>query len=213
MTARAGSIPARIMVCPGAAAGNARRMTPPPPALSLSNGLLLCIDLQPVFLAAICDSQRVHWRCSFAIEAAKGLGLPVLFTEQVPAKLGGTAEDLLALCEKPEAMGKDAFSAFGNAKIAERLHGSGAKHLLLCGIETPVCVYQTARDALKAGYAVTVLADCVGARRAGDAATVLTHLAAAGCGVLPAETVFYALLQNARHPFFRDYTALVKKYG
>ena len=175
--------------------------------------LLLCIDMQPVFLAAICDSQRVHWRCSFALEAAKGLGLPALFTEQVPAKLGGTAEDLLTLCEKPEVMGKDAFSAFGNAKIAERLRATGAKHLLICGIETSVCVYQTARDALKAGYQVTLLADCVGARRAGDAATVLAHLAPAGCSVLPAETVFYALLQNARHPFFRDYTVLVKKYG
>ncbi len=169
--------------------------------------------MQPVFLAAICDSQRVHWRCSFALETAKGLGLPVLFTEQVPAKLGGTAEDLLALSDQPEAMGKDAFSAFGNAKIVERLRAGGAKHLLISGLETPVCVYQTARDALQAGYQVTLLADCVGARRAGDAATVLTHLAQAGCAVLPAETVFYALLQNARHPFFRDYTVLVKKYG
>ncbi len=186
--------------------------SPSPATPSPSKTLLLCIDLQPVFLAAIPDSQRVHWRCSFALEAARGLGLPVLFTEQVPAKLGGTAEDLLALCPRPEAMGKDAFSAFGNQKIAERLQ-AGPKHLLLCGVETPVCVYQTARDAIRQGLQVTVLADCVGARRAADAALVLTHLAQAGCAVLPAETVFYALLQNARHPFFRDYTALVKKYG
>ena len=179
-------------------------MTPPP--------LLLCLDLQPAFLAAIPDSQRVHWRCSFALEAARGFGLPVLFTEQVPAKLGGTAGDLLALCAQPEGMGKDAFSAFGNEKIAARLRASGAKHLFICGIETPVCVYQTARDALQAGYQVTLLADCVGARRAGDATAVLAHLAQAGCAILPAETVFYALLQNARHPFFRDYTSLVKKY-
>jgi nicotinamidase-related amidase len=202
------------MVCPEAQAGNAGGMSAVvPPALSPSNGLLLCIDLQPVFLATICDSQRVHWRCSFALETARGLGLPVLFTEQVPAKLGGTAADLLVLCEKPEAMGKDAFSAFGNEKIAARLRASGAKHLLLCGLETPVCVYQTARDALKSGFQVTVLADCIGARRSADATTVLAHLAQTGCAVLPAETVFYSLLQNARHPFFRDYTVLVKKYG
>ena len=184
-----------------------------PTALSLTNGLLLCIDLQPVFLAAICDSQRVHWRCSFALETAKGLGLPVLFTEQVPGKLGGTAADLLALCDQPEAMGKDAFSAFGDKKLAARIAASKAKHLLLCGIETPVCVYQTARDALQAGYQVTLLTDCVGARRSDDATVVQTHLRQAGCTVLPAETVFYALLQDAKHPFFRDYTKLVKKYG
>ena len=182
--------------------------------VSPSLPLLLCIDLQPAFLAAICDSQRVHWRCSFALEAAKGLGLPVLFTEQVPAKLGRTAEDLLALAEKPVALGKDAFSAMGNQPIAARLKASGAKHLLVCGIETPVCVYQTVRDALQSGYQVTVLADCVGARRPADATAVLAHLAAqAGCAVLPAETVFYSLLTDARHPFFRAYTQLVKKYG
>ncbi len=175
--------------------------------------LLLCIDMQPAFLAAIPESQRVHWRCSFALEVARGLGLPVLFTEQVPAKLGGTAAELLELCATPEAMGKDAFSAFGNDKIAAQLRARGVKQLLLAGIETPVCVYQTARDALQAGYQVTILADCVGARRADDAARVLTHLAQAGCAVLPAETVFYSLLETAHHPFFRDYTALVKKYA
>jgi len=180
---------------------------------ALALPLLLCIDMQPAFLAAIPESQRVHWRCSFALEAARGLELPVLFTEQVPGKLGGTAADLLALCEKPEAMGKDAFSAFGNDKIAARLRARGTKHLLLCGIETPVCVFQTARDALQAGYQVTILADCIGARRPDDAARVLAHLAQAGCAVLPAETIFYSLLQNARHAFFRDYTAVVKKYG
>lgn len=175
--------------------------------------LLLCIDLQPIFLAAIPESQRVHWRCSFALEAARGLGLPVLFTEQVPHKLGGTAEDLLAHCASPTALGKATFSAMGDAKIAEQLRASRARRLLLCGIDTPVCVYQTARDALKAGYQVTILADCVGARRTSDAVTALTNLAHAGCAVLPAETVFYDLLQSAQHGFFREYTALVKKYG
>jgi nicotinamidase-related amidase len=175
--------------------------------------LLLCLDMQPAFLAAIPESQRVHRRCSFALEAARGFGLSVLFTEQVPTKLGATAADLLALCAQPEIMGKSAFSPFGDKKIAAYLRACGLKNLLICGIETPVCVFQTAMDALKAGYKVTVLADCVGARRAGDAATALAHLAHAGCAVLPAETVFYALLHEARHPFFRHYTGLVKKYG
>lgn len=175
--------------------------------------LLLCIDLQPAFLAAICDSQRVHWRCSFALEAAKGLGLPVLFTEQVPDKLGRTAADLLALVDQPVTLGKDAFSAFGDPQLASRIKASGAQHLLLCGIETPVCVYQTARDAMQAGYAVTLLTDCIGARRTEDASAVLAQLRHQGCTVLPAESVFYSFLGDARHPFFRDYTKLVKKYG
>ena len=129
--------------------------------------LLLCLDLQPVFLAAIGDSHRFHWRCSFALEAATGLGVPVIFTEQVPEKLGETAADLLKLCREPEVLAKTAFSPFAEKKLAARIRARGMKHLLICGLETPICVYQTAVDALKAGYKVTLLSDCLGARRSG----------------------------------------------
>jgi nicotinamidase-related amidase len=175
--------------------------------------LLLCLDLQPAFLAAIPDSQRLHWRCSFALEAAAGLGLPIIFTEQVPAKLGPTAEDLLALAPNPAVFSKDAFSALAHAPLQKHLQAAAARHLLIAGLETPICIYQTARDALAAGYAVTLLSDCVGARRQDDADAVLAQLRHAGATVLPAETVFYSLLAGATHPFFRELTQLVKKYG
>lgn len=178
-----------------------------------SDTLLLCIDLQPVFLSAIPGANLVRRRCEFAVAAATGLGLPVLFTEQVPAKLGHTAPDLLGLVAKPETRGKDTFSAFGDEHITRRIQEIGADHLLVCGIETPVCIYQTALAALRSEYQVTILTDCVGARREADAAAALAALARSGCHLLPAETVFYALLNDARHPFFREYTALVKKYG
>jgi nicotinamidase-related amidase len=175
--------------------------------------LLLCVDMQPVFLSAIPGAAGVLRRCEFAVKAAHGLGLPVLFTEQVPDKLGHTASDLLALLPKPEAHGKDTFSALGDEHITRRMQEIGAEHLLICGIETPVCVYQTAVAALRSEYQVTILTDCVGARRADDATTALAALSRSGCHLLTAETVFYALLNDARHPFFRAYTALLKKYG
>jgi len=175
--------------------------------------LLLGIDLQPVFLATIAGADTLLRRCEFAVSAAHGLGVPALFTEQVPDKLGATAPELLALVPKPETHGKQAFSAFGDEQITRRIQEIGADHLLICGIETPVCVYQTALAALRSEYQVTILTDCVGARRKDDAARALEALARAGCHLLPAETVFYAMLNDARHPFFRAYTALVKKYG
>jgi len=178
-----------------------------------ADSLLLCLDLQPAFLAAIPGAADLLQRCEFAVEAAHGLGLPVLFTEQVPAKLGHTAPELLRLLPKPEACGKDSFSALGDDHITRRVQEIGVEHLLVCGIETPICVYQTAVAALRSEYQVTILTDCVGARRAGDATAALAALAKSGCHLLPAETVFYALLNDAKHPFFRAYTSLVKKYG
>ena len=181
--------------------------------MSDSSTLLLCIDLQPGFLKAIPASTEVLKRASFAIEAARGLGLPILYTEQVPAKLGGTAPELLALAGDAVALGKDSFSALADDKIAEHIASLGVEHLLICGIETPVCVYQTSLDARRLDYQVTLLTDAVGARRPDDANAVLAELIRAGCHALPSESVFYALLHDAKHPFFRAYTTLVKKYG
>ena len=88
-----------------------------------------------------------------------------------------------------------------------------AEHLLICGLETQICVYQTALDALRAGLHVTILSDAVGARRPADAAVCLDALGRAGAHVLPGETVFYALLGDVQHPFFKTYTQLVKSHG
>lgn len=176
--------------------------------------LLLCIDAQPVFLGAIAEGARVQRRCEFAIAAARGLGLPVLFTEQVPAKLGATAPALTALAPTAAVLAKNTFSAFADDAIHDAIvRDAGAEHLLLCGLETPVCVYQTAIAAIAEGLDVTVLSDAVGARRPDDARDCLAALARAGAHILPTETVFYALLHNTGHPFFKAYTQLVKSHG
>jgi nicotinamidase-related amidase len=177
--------------------------------------LLLCLDLQPVFLRAVSNGGQVLRRCQFAVAAARGLGIAVAFTEQVPQKLGAIDPALLALVEAPAVHAKEAFSALATGSHARSLilAGKAVEHLILCGVETPVCVYQSAVDALQCGLSVTVLADCVGARRESDARVCLEALARAGVHVLPAETVFYSILGGADHPFFRAYTELVKEYA
>jgi nicotinamidase-related amidase len=182
----------------------------PPATAALA---LLCLDVQPTFLKAIPGASEIQRRCAFAIQAAAGLDLDVIFTEQVPQKLGPTAPDLLALAATPLVFGKTTFSALAHAPLADALRARGVQHLLLCGIETPVCIYQTAIDAVHADMHVTLLADCTGARRTDDAAVCLEALARAGVHVLPSETVFYSLLRGADHPFFKTYTQLVKRHS
>ncbi|MEO6245205.1 MAG: isochorismatase family protein, partial [Opitutaceae bacterium] len=163
-----------------------------PPALP-SDLLLLAIDLQPKFLAAMADAATVQRRCEFAVAAARGLGLSVAFTEQVPEKLGVTAPTLRALAPEAPVWAKQTFSALADDAIrAALLEHHRVQHLLLCGIETPVCVYQTAVAAIAEDIQVTILSDAVGARRPDDAHACLAALARAGAHVLPSETVFYA---------------------
>lgn len=181
----------------------------------VEGALLLCLDLQPVFLKAVASGDKVLRRCQFAVAAARLLGIPVAFTEQVPTKLGDTDMSLLLLAEPAEVHPKDSFSALaaGTAVRAALTENRHIEHLILCGVETPVCVFQTAVDAIKAGIEVTVLTDCIGARREADAEACLASLARAGAHILPSETVFYTIVRGAAHPGFRAYTDLVKHYG
>jgi len=185
-----------------------------PPFSVPDDAFLLCLDMQPKFIAAVIDGFAVRRRCEFAVAAANGLGIPVAFTEQVPQKLGGTAPELAGLAPRAAVWPKNTFSALADDGIRDALlRQRDVQHLLLCGIETPICVYQTATAALADGLQVTVLSDAVGARRADDARTCLDALARAGAHVLPSETVFYALLHEVGHPFFRTFTQLVKFYN
>lgn len=183
----------------------------PDPLATVTDTLLLCVDMQPVFVRAVAEGERVQRRCEFAVAAARGLGLPIVFTEQVPEKLGTTAPGLRGLAPDARAFAKRTFSALADSSIRDAIvSDSEIEHLLLCGIETSVCVYQTTVDALAAGLAVTILSDAVGARRTDDARACLEALARSGAHILPAETVFYALLHDVSHPFFKAYTQLVK---
>jgi nicotinamidase-related amidase len=176
--------------------------------------LLMCVDMQPKFIGAVTGGFRVRRRCEFAVAAAVGIGVPVAFTEQVPQKLGGTAEELLELAPQASIWGKTTFSALADEVIRDAvIRQRDVQHLLLCGIETPVCIYQTAIAARAEGLEVTVLSDAVGARRVDDAEACIDALSRSGVHVLPSETVFYSLLRDVSHPFFRNFTQLVKDHS
>lgn len=171
---------------------------------------LLVIDMQSVFMKAVPRADMLQKRVAFAIGASQLLGIEVVFTEQVPDKLGTTEESLLALAPQAPVFGKTAFSAFGAEGLAAHLRGRGVRHLLIAGIETPICVYQTATEALRNDFDVTVLADAVGCRRTEDAPFALDAIREAGAFILPSETVFYGILKDASDPRLRAFTQLVK---
>ena len=134
-------------------------------------------------------------------------------TEQNPARLGATNAGLAQYLDPASTFGKQAFSALGSEELREALEAAGCEHLLLAGIEVPVCLYQTAVEARRGEMDVTVLADCVSGRRAEDFPPVYDELRDAGAHLLPSETVFYSLVGSAEHPQFRAYTGLVKEYA
>jgi nicotinamidase-related amidase len=172
---------------------------------------LLCIDLQDAFLNAIPDKDALIRRCGFALEAANLLGVSIAATEQLPEKLGATHAGLAERWpEHTPVFSKSAFSAFEAEGLSRWIESNQIDHLLLVGIEVPICIYQTAVHALGDDLGVTLLSDCVGQRRRDDREPVFQQLLTMEAHILPSETIFYSLLGSAAHPQFRDYTKLVK---
>ncbi|MBL4575242.1 MAG: isochorismatase family protein, partial [Opitutaceae bacterium] len=174
---------------------------------------LLVLDIQGAFLPVIHESNTFLSRCAFAIEASRVFGIQTFFTEQVPEKLGRSHSHLIQLADNPEIFHKTAFSAFRAEGLEEYLKKHGIYHLLIIGLEIPVCVYQTVLQAIDHEIDVTLLSDCLGSRRPQDTPAVLSSLAQMGCNILPSEAVFYSLLGDTTHPDFKSYTELVKKYS
>ena len=174
---------------------------------------LICIDLQDSFLRVIPEREALLKRCAFAVEAAKLLGVRTAVTEQMPDKLGGTTPSIRQrLPEDTPVFDKCAFSALGAEGMDRWIETNQLEHLLLVGVETPICIYQTAVQALGDEMGVTLLADCIGQRRRADRESVLQQLLTMDAHVLPAETIFYSLLGGADHPQFRELMQLVKAH-
>ncbi len=174
---------------------------------------LLVIDAQDAFISSLTDSSIFLQRCSLAIEAARILGIHTLFTEQVPDKLGHTNKELLRRATHPKVFHKTSFSALSAPGIEDFLRDNEVYHVLVCGLETPICVYQTALQALDKDIDATFLSDALGCRRIEDGNVALDAIVGLGCQALPSETVFYSLLSDAHHPCFREFSNLVKTYS
>jgi nicotinamidase-related amidase len=172
---------------------------------------LLLIDYQDAFLNAMPDRERLLRRTRFALQAAELLDVTVAATEQLPQKLGGTTDALSSVWNpNTPVFEKSAFSAFEAAGLDRWIEANQIDHLLIAGIESSICVYQTALHALGQEIGVTLLSDCISERRPEDRAPVMEQLLAMDAHILPSETIFYSLLGSAEHPKFREFTQLVK---
>src|SRR4051794_29021800 len=131
-----------------------------PDLLRKEDTALIVIDVQEVFRSVIPEFSTVASRISNAVRGFQVLDVPVLVTEQYPKGLGPTAEEVkFVLPDGHQAFEKTAFSSCGAAPFVTRLTELGTKQVVICGLETHICVNQTAHDLLDIGFHVHVLTD------------------------------------------------------
>lgn len=172
---------------------------------------LLVIDIQPSFMAAIHEAERVERRSEFIIRLARLLDVPVLASEQNVARMGGTMDPLAA--HLPDRFDKMAFSCAGCEALMERLFALGRRCIALVGIETHICVTQTALDLMERGFTVAACPDAVSARTLERHKLGMERIRDAGAAPVHTEALAYEWLISAEHPRFREALALVKEFA
>jgi nicotinamidase-related amidase len=180
-------------------------------SLDIDNSVLVVVDVQEAFRKAIPDFAEVVSRIALAIRGFQILGRPIAVTEQYPKGLGRTAEELLlSLPDDASFVEKSTFSSYAEPNFVAELDKFQAKQVVLCGVETHVCVNQTAHDLIGGGYQVHLLTDCVASRYQHDREAGISKMLAIGVVPSSMEMALFEMMRDSRHEKFKDVQALIK---
>lgn len=164
------------------------------------------MDLQDRLLPIIPDQERLISRCQMLAEAAQLLTVPLAITEQYPKGLGATVPEMARYAQVFPAK-----TRFSGAECLGWGHpGPEDRHqIVLAGIETHVCIQQTAFDLMALGFAVSVVADAVASRHEFDHQIALRRMECAGASITTTEAVLFEWCETASRPEFKAISRLV----
>ena len=172
---------------------------------------LVVIDIQGKLSKIVHQSELLISNTARLIKGVQALDLPVLWLEQNPQKLGPTApelSDILAPDNKP--IPKYTFDACKEPLFIKALQNSNISTWLICGIETHICVYQTAMGLVNTGFDVELVSDCVSSRSAINKQLAISKLASKGVGITSLEMCLYELASDCRAVEFKQILGLTK---
>src|SRR5918911_2966474 len=182
---------------------------PHPTQMSAADTGLLVIDVQDKLMTKIPGAAALVRDVGFLIDAAGLLGMPVQATEQYPKGLGPTVPDLAR--RLPERPDKVAFSCCAVPSVVDGFHRAARPKVVLAGIETHVCVQQTALDLLALNFRVYVPADAVASRYGIDHDRALHRLEQAGAIITTSEAAVFEWVGGAGTPQFKEISRLVQE--
>jgi nicotinamidase-related amidase len=180
-----------------------------PELMNRDDAALLVVDMQAKLLPLIAGSGRVVWNVRRLIDGAMILGVPIAATEQYPQGLGPTTPELAQRLGTIPA--KLAFSCGECGELFARWRDEGRWKILVCGIETHVCVGQTVHDLLAEGFRVYVAADAVAARGAIDHEIALRRMDSAGVTLTTTEAALFEWCAVTGTPEFKQISQLVRE--
>ena len=178
--------------------------------LNIENTALIVIDVQGRLAQLMYDKEKLFQNLKIIIQSAQILDMPIIWMEQMPEKIGSTTPEIAELIKDVKPIKKVCFNCCDNEEFLRALLNVECAELLLAGIETHICVYQTAMDLLKRGYGVHALADAISSREALNKKIGLKKIEKAGGSLTTVETVVFELLKSVEHKKFSDIIKIIK---
>lgn len=167
---------------------------------------LVVIDIQEKLLPPIYEKEQLVRNAGLLIRAAGILKIPALLSTQYAKGLGGTVPEIASLLSGTDAIDKTLFSCFGSEAFCASLKRLPGKRttLLLCGMESHICVTQTALGALREGYLVHIASDAVSSRTKWNWKIGLQRMRAAGAVISSTEMIIYELMRASSSSAFKE---------
>lgn len=172
--------------------------------------ILVVIDVQGNLAQAMFEKERLFASLVTLIRGARLFELPIIWMEQTPEKLGPTIKQIAAELVDRKPVAKSVFSCWRSPEFRTELEKHPADSILLCGIETHVCVYQTAMDLLANNYHVEIVADAVSSRFKHNYTIGLEKIRGKGAEITTVETTLFELQKEVDGERFKKTIQLIK---
>lgn len=188
------------------------KIMPRPYRIERNDTQAMLIDVQERLTPFIHDNEKIVHKIVTLIQGLQALEIPVMLNEQYKKGLGETLPEIMAvLTEKNQtSYEKVTFSACDNQESWNYLAQQNRNNVLLFGVETHVCVMQTALDLLDNGMQPIIIADAVGSRNPYDKKIAIRRIRRTGAVVTTTEAILFELCRSSKDPAFKTISQLVK---
>ncbi|MGM7636630.1 hydrolase [Bacillus sp. Hm123] len=178
--------------------------------LNKDETVFVLVDVQGKLARVVHESGTMIQQLQKLIKGMQMLNVPIIWLEQYPEGLGATVEELADELSGLEPISKMTFSGWKNEQFKQAVEATGRKQILVGGIETHICVYQTSAELKEAGYEVQIVADAVSSRTLANKQIGLEKMKALGILPTSVEMALYELLQSADTAEFKEILKVVK---
>lgn len=177
--------------------------------LNIQDTALVMVDLQEKLINVMYNKASLVKNCSILVQAANVLNIPIVNCRQYPKALGDTIAFLKQYLGD-EYYDKFTFDSTGSQEFTDKLASLNKKNILLAGIESHICVYQTAKSLIQSGYNVALICDAVSSRSQENKHIAIDAMAQKGVELYSTEMALFELLKTSKHPSFKEISKLVK---